>query len=85
MKDIIQKLLSSLDNKDSGFSARKLTALVMVIMVIIIDIKWLKSEQWIYISEILCLHFMFILTLLGLATWQKVQDKKIESQKPVEP
>ena len=85
MKDIIQKLVSSLDNKDSGFSARKLTAFVMVIMVIIIDIKWLKSEQWIYIVEILGLHFLFILTLLGLATWQKVQDKKIESQKPVEP
>ena len=85
MKDIIRKLVASLDNKDTGFSARKLTAFVMVILVIIIDIKWLNSQQWIYISEILGLHFMFILTLLGLATWQKVQDKKIEAQKPTEP
>jgi hypothetical protein len=85
MKELIRKFIGSLDNKEEGFSARKLTAFVMVILVIIIDIKWLNSQQWIYISEILGLHFMFILTLLGLATWQKVQDKKIEAQKPTEP
>ncbi len=72
------KLSASFDTSNKGFSARKLTAFVTMLMVIVIDVKWIRSEQWIYISEILALHFMFILTLLGLATWQAVKEKKNE-------
>jgi hypothetical protein len=74
----MSKISASFDTSNKGFSARKLTAFVTMFMVIVIDIKWLRSEQWIYISEILALHFMFILTLLGLATWQAVKEKSNE-------
>lgn len=80
MKDkigqFLSKLSASLDTTNKGFSARKLSALVTMVLVVIIHIKWLKSEQWIYIVEILALDFMFILTLLGLATWQAVKEKE---------
>lgn len=75
----LSKLASSLDTGKDGFSARKLTALVTMIMVIIIDVKWLRSDQWQYIEIILGLHFTFILVLLGLTTWQSLKEKKNES------
>lgn len=81
----LTKLSASFDTTNKGFSARKLTAFVTMVMVIIIDVKWLRSYQWVYITEILALHFMFILTLLGLATWQAVKEKKNEKTTDTNP
>ena len=78
MKEYINKLVASLDNHNKGFSARKLSALLVLIMVAILHIKWFKSNQWQYIAEILALDYTFVLVCLGLTTWQLIKEKKNE-------
>ena len=46
-----------------------------MVLVIVIDVKWLRSDQWQYIEMILGLHFTFIMALLGLTTWQNLKQK----------
>lgn len=76
MKKIFSDILSSLKSGKEGFSARKLSALVIIIMVVILHIKWFRSDRWEYIGEVLGFDFMFILCCLGLATWQAVTENK---------
>ncbi len=71
----LSKVVASFDTGKEGFSARKLTAFTAMILVVIIDVKWLRSDQWQYIEIILGLHFTFILALLGLTTWQNLKQK----------
>jgi hypothetical protein len=75
INEILNSVLDSLNTKSTGYSARKLTALATMIMVWIVHIKWLKSERWEYLGEILLMDLTFILALLGLTTWQKVNEK----------
>ena len=69
-KRIIEGVLGSLDTTTQPFSARKLSAMVIVIMVIVTHVKWFKSEHWEYLAVVLGFDFTFILVCLGLATWQ---------------
>lgn len=71
----LSKVVASFDTGKEGFSARKLTAFTAMFLVVIIDVKWLRSDQWQYIEIILGLHFTFILALLGLTTWQNLKQK----------
>lgn len=79
MKNLWNKIIGSFDNhsKDT-FSARKLSAFVIMVMVVILHIKWFKSDKWEYIAEVLALDFTFILVCLGLATWQAIKQSKKE-------
>lgn len=79
ISDIYDKILGSLDNKGEGFSARKLSAFVVIILVIITHAKWFKSDKWEYLAEVLALDFSFILVCLGLATWQAIKMNNKES------
>ena len=72
-KRIIEGVLGSLDTTTQPFSARKLSAVISIIMVCIADVKWLNSDKWEYFGEFLILHFSFILVCLGLATWQYIK------------
>lgn len=80
MKKLITKILGSLDThtKDS-FSARKLSAAVVMALVIVLHFKWFKSDRWEYSVEILICDFTFILVCLGLATWQYLKENKNEN------
>ena len=78
ISDLYSGIVGSLDNKDSGFSARKVSAFVIIIMVIVCHIKWFKSDKWEYLAEVLFLDYTFILVCLGLATWQNIKTKQIE-------
>lgn len=60
---------------NTGASARKLSAFVIIVMVIITHIKWFKSEHWEYLTIVLGLDYTFILVCLGLATWQALKSK----------
>ena len=75
LKEIIPNFLNSLTTKVGGFSARKLSAFAAMTMIGIIDIKWLRADQWVYISEILGLHFAFVLACLGIVAWEKIKTK----------
>lgn len=91
--DIYEGLIGSLDNKkNSGFSARKISVLVIMIMVILIHISWLKHaflrEDYKYIIEILSIDSLFVLLLLGIVTIEQINKlkglKKTNEEKPVE-
>lgn len=64
---------------NTGASARKLSAFVIVVLVVITHIKWYKSDHWEYLPTVLGLDFTFILVCFGLATWQIMkQENKTE-------
>lgn len=81
IKKFLNKIVGSFDthSKDS-FSARKLSAFVVMVMVVILHIKWFKSDKWEYIAEVLALDFTFILVCLGLATWQYLKENKKDNE-----
>ncbi len=79
--DIYEGLIVSLDNKkNSGFSARKISVLVIMVMVILIHISWLKHaflrEDYKYIIEILSIDSLFVLLLLGIVTIEQINKLK---------
>ena len=74
LKEILHNILESLKTNKDGFSARKLSALVIMVMVVCLHVKWFRSDRWEYIGEVLGFDFMFILCCLGLATWQSIKE-----------
>jgi nitrogen fixation/metabolism regulation signal transduction histidine kinase len=79
--EIYKGLIGSLDNKkNSGFSARKITVLVVVVCIIFIHASWLKHaflrENYEYIIEILSIDSLFVLLLLGIVTIEQVSKLK---------
>lgn len=74
-------LIGSLDNeKNTGFSARKITVLVVMFMIILIHLSWLKHaflrEDYKFIVEILSIDSLFVLLLLGIVTIEQVAKLK---------
>ena len=79
--EIYKGLIGSLDNKkNSGFSARKITVLVVVVCIIFIHVSWLKHaflrENYEFIIEILSIDSLFVLLLLGIVTIEQVSKLK---------
>lgn len=74
-------LIGSLDNKkNTGFSARKITVLIIVICIILIHLSWLKHaflrEDYKFIVEILSIDSLFVLLLLGIVTIEQIAKLK---------
>jgi len=74
-------IIGSLDNKkNSGFSSRKITVLVIVVCIIFIHASWLKhafsKEDYKFIVEILSIDSLFVLLLLGIVTIEQVSKLK---------
>lgn len=72
---LIDWIKGAFEANNSGASARKLSAFVIILMVVITHIKWFKSSQWEYLTIVLGLDYTFILVCLGLATWQAMKTK----------
>lgn len=73
IKLFIERLLNSLDNKkNNGFSARKLTAIVVMACFVIVHVSWLKHaflrEKYEYMIEVLIIDSSFVSLLLGIVT-----------------
>ena len=73
MKNILNKLISSLDTHTKGFSARKLTAFGVMICVIAAHIKWLSLADFSLLGEILMIDYAFVAALLGMTTYQNIK------------
>ena len=77
LKFIIDNLLNSFSTNELGWSARKLTAFIITLLVIIAHVKWITScyrnSDFSLLPEILIIDFSTILTLLGLATWERLK------------
>lgn len=82
MKSFLNKLISSLDNHSKGFSARKLSGLVIVVLIISAHIGWFryatKHENWSQLELVLTIDYSALFSLLGLTTWQNVKTKNKE-------
>jgi nitrogen fixation/metabolism regulation signal transduction histidine kinase len=79
--EIYRGLIGSLDNrKNSGFSARKISVLVVMVCIIFIHASWLKHaflrEDYDYIIEILVIDSLFVLLLLGIVTIEQISKLK---------
>ena len=72
MKDILNKLISSLDNTNTGFSGKKLTAFSIVACVLVAHIKWISLDDFKHLEMVLTIDYAFIATLFGI----NVVDKK---------
>jgi hypothetical protein len=80
--NIIDKLLAGFDvTTKGGFSARKMSAFVVLICVIIAHVKWFKSDRWEYLGEVLTLDFGFVCVCLGLTTYENIKTKSTKDEK----
>ena len=70
---MIKKLLASLDNTNNGYSARKLTAFVIVSLVVLAHVKWLNLGDLTQLGEVLIIDYTFISALFGMTTYQKLK------------
>jgi len=81
ISEIYRGLIGSLDNnKNTGFSARKITVLVVMVCVIFVHASWLKHaflrEDYEFIIEILTIDSLFVLLLLGIVTIEQISKLK---------
>ena len=79
--EIYKGIIGSLDNKkNSGFSAKKISVLVIMVCIILIHLSWLKHaflrEDYEYIVEILSIDSLFVLLLLGIVTMEQITKLK---------
>ena len=76
MKQLLNKLISSLDTHTKGFSARKLTAFAVMLCVIAAHVKWLSLGDFAMLGEILLIDYAFVAALLGMTTYQSIKSLK---------
>ena len=76
MKDLINKILSGLDTHSVGFSARKMSAFVVIICVIAAHVKWITLGDLTELGSVLTIDYTFIASLLGLTTYEAIKNAK---------
>lgn len=84
MKEIMDNILKSFNTKREGYSSRKLTAFVIVVMVIMIHVKWLTLGNLSQLEMVLGIDYGFIAALFGMTTYHslKTQGGKVEVEEP---
>jgi hypothetical protein len=86
MKELFRKITASFDTvtKD-GFSARKLSAFIIMACAVATELVWLKHafarEDFMLMGEVLIIDFTFVGACLGMTTWENVKLKG-EKQNP---
>jgi len=73
LSEILDNLLNSFKTNSGGYSARKISAFVIIVMVISLHIKWFNSDKWEYVGEILALDFAFVSVALGMTTYEAIK------------
>lgn len=80
MKDLINpsifdRFLGSLDNqKNKGFSGRKMTAFALVCVVVAIHFKWIALGDFSQLIPVLVTDYAFIASLFGMTTYQSMKE-----------
>lgn len=77
MKDFINNIVASLDNHTKGFSARKLSALAVMICIVVSHIKWWSLGDLSMLGEILIVDYGFIALCLGMTTYEAIKNKSL--------
>lgn len=73
MKNLLIKLIASFDNSKDGFSGRKLSAFVAVVLGVILSVKYCDKD---ILDETLIIWLSFASLCLGLVTMQQIIDLK---------
>lgn len=69
MKNIITNLFASFNNLDGGFSARKLTAFALMILIAYVHYKYVDLSNAI---EAILIDLAGVLLLLGIITFEQI-------------
>ena len=85
MKEIIDNILKSFNTKREGYSSRKLTAFVIVLLVIIIHVKWLMLGNLTQLEMVLSIDYAFIAALFGMTTYHSLKSNGGKEEKKDEP
>ena len=89
INEVMNNVLDSFNTKSKGFSSRKLTAFVIICLYSFAHMKWAlscyKNNEYSLLPEILMIDATFILTLLGLTTWQGIKEKQLDKGSPMPP
>jgi hypothetical protein len=77
--EFFKKIVQSLDTEKGGFSARKLTALGVMISVMIGNSLYYRyasaNNNWALFPEIKFIDYGMVAVLLGLTTWEGIKRK----------
>jgi len=73
MKELINKILAGLDTHSTGFSARKMSAFVIIVCVIAAHVKWMALGDLSELGTVLTIDYTFIASLLGLTTYEAIK------------
>lgn len=82
MKDQLLKIwnniLESFDgNRGTGFSARKLSSFVFVVVTVFLEVKY---TSWGNLWEVCTINAGLITSLLGISAWQQTAEMKNKKQ-----
>ena len=69
MKELFNNLIGSLNNTDSGFSARKLTAFALMVLIAYVHYKYVDLSNAI---EAILIDLGGVLLLLGIVTFEQI-------------
>lgn len=86
--DFKNNLSASLKFGHGGYSARKITSLFVMLMVLAAHIMWMKhcyvKDNFDSLPEILIIDYGFVAALLGMTTYsQNIQHKAKPNETPV--
>lgn len=73
MKKFLSDILDSFKINETGLSSRKLTAFVIVVLVIIIHVKWLMIGNLTQLEMVLTIDYAFISALFGMTTFTSLK------------
>lgn len=80
MKELINKIISSLDTHSTGFSARKLSAFAVMLSVLTAHVAWLKKAfttgDFSQLQGVLTIDYAFIAACLTLTTFGPAKPKQ---------
>lgn len=74
MKELIQNILGSLNNKSEGFSGKKLTAFTLVCCIVAAHAKWIMLGDFSQLVPVLACDFSFVSVLFGINVVDKKQN-----------
>ena len=80
MKEILDNISNSFKDNNLGYSSRKLTAFIIIIMVIATHIKWLTLGDLSNLEMVLTIDYGFIATLFGMTTYSTIKLNKDASK-----
>lgn len=90
MKEIIENILKSFNTKREGYSSRKLTAFVIITLIVIVHIKWLALGNLSDIATVLSIDYSFVAALFGMTTYHSIKtnggktDVQTEEEEKIE-